>query len=352
MGAEPPVMLRRFCPKTQARRQRKAIMASGQELRRRLFDLYAANLSALRQREKDFPRVPEDTFVCPLCRRAFGRDALLSPEKLSIEDCIPKALGGTRATSTLTCKDCNNGMGSVYDAHLKTRFEAEEFLAGLSEKPVRAWLKAGEERVRADFKIKRGERPSVNVLLDRENSHRRSFDATVRALNAEHANPQGLKMQVQFSLRYKRRNARIALLRIGFLMMFRHFGYSYTLNSNLAQVLKQILNPTENIIPEAVALEFPQEPVHVNTVAVLTSPPELRAFMAIVKLRTDNRTLYKGVLMPGLDSEGPTLYERHYAARQADQRFRGRYTVIPYDAASLADPDAVLFPYELWAEVL
>src|SRR5207244_834420 len=112
-----------------------------------------------------------------------GRDALDPPEKLSIEHSIPDALGGTLATATLVCTDCNNNMGAKIDSHLATRFDAEEFLAGLSGEPQRAWITVGDKgRVRADLVIEKGDKPSIRVYFDERRSPKGHFAEACQAL--------------------------------------------------------------------------------------------------------------------------------------------------------------------------
>src|SRR5262245_44450845 len=94
-----------------------------------LFNLYAANLSALPR----FWQIEQvyDTFVCPFCRRRFGREALINQPQLALAHTVPDELGGSDGTCTLVCAKCDNTAGSILDAHLMNRLEAEEFVAGI-----------------------------------------------------------------------------------------------------------------------------------------------------------------------------------------------------------------------------
>lgn len=84
-------------------------MSSRAERRIRLYDLYEKNLSHYIDGVK--------RFVCPICTKAFSREAVL-PDSLQVDlaHCYPESCGGK--LETLTCKKCNGDIGGTYDTHL------------------------------------------------------------------------------------------------------------------------------------------------------------------------------------------------------------------------------------------
>jgi HNH endonuclease len=90
----------------------------GTELRKRLFEKMAADLSTVLAGK---PNV----VLCPLCMREFGLDDLES-KKLDIEHVIPKSAGGT--VLTLTCHRCNIECGSEIDSHFARKVRFDEAL--------------------------------------------------------------------------------------------------------------------------------------------------------------------------------------------------------------------------------
>src|SRR5437868_1137324 len=80
-----------------------------------LFDRYAADL-------KRFAPALAEQFGCPLCLKAFPHSEPLG-EVVSEEHVVPGALGGR--ITTLTCKRCNNEMGSKLESHLVQRVLVE-----------------------------------------------------------------------------------------------------------------------------------------------------------------------------------------------------------------------------------
>jgi hypothetical protein len=79
------------------------------DLRERLFDIYAANLS-------DMEPGTKETFRCPMCLKDFDRSALQIDQKLTLGHIIPEAVGGR--IRTLECGKCNHTIGGTYDAHV------------------------------------------------------------------------------------------------------------------------------------------------------------------------------------------------------------------------------------------
>ena len=67
--------------------------------------------------QRDTPAAPA-CYVCALCVRGFGGDAL-DEGQVAIEHAPPEAVGGKPVC--LTCTDCNNNAGRTVDAHMARR---------------------------------------------------------------------------------------------------------------------------------------------------------------------------------------------------------------------------------------
>ena len=323
-------------------------MASGSELRLRLFNAYAAQLTAMGRVFAEFPKV-EDKFLCPFCLQTFGRDALYDPPRLTVEHCVPESVGGALDTSTLICKACNNGMGASIDTHLSRKHTADEFLAGLSSKTKRMWMEVGDGRARAELKVtgRKGEKPKLSVIFDRSKSEPVMFDNLVRALDEGMKNPDAFKWKFDIDLRYSPRRYRVALLRIGFLMMFRQFGYPYVLDDNVAQVREQLLHPDRDIIPDSVAIHLPVVPPRINAVGIIHKPKHLMSFAAIVRLKTESRVMYKAIVMPGLGN-GSDIYAAGHTEQQGGAPVQMDLTTFHHDLEHISDPRFVTLSNDLW----
>ncbi|MDQ1631547.1 MAG: hypothetical protein QOC80_1519 [Frankiaceae bacterium] len=69
----------------------------------------------------------EEYYACPCCLVACNRAAVFAGI-LTEEHVPPEGVGGRRLL--LTCKNCNNGAGSDFDAHAVTRLDADDFARG------------------------------------------------------------------------------------------------------------------------------------------------------------------------------------------------------------------------------
>ena len=79
------------------------------EHRLRLFDDGVEALS------RTIDGAPPDYYLCPLCLRYLSR-ASVAASALTMEHVPPESVGGTRML--LTCRDCNNASGVLYDSHM------------------------------------------------------------------------------------------------------------------------------------------------------------------------------------------------------------------------------------------
>ena len=316
--------------------------------RTQLFNDYSANFTAV-QRDLAGHNI-QDTFLCPLCLKAFGRDALEKPERLSVEHCIPGRVGGTLATATMTCTDCNNGMGSQLDAQWKRRAEVLGFLTGKSARPTDCVLTVGGIKVRGEWSLSIDGLPKSDITLDAKRSNPKDMQAVQAAMQKLLRDPENAKFTLSFPW-FKERHSRVALLRMAFLMMFRQFGYSYILLPCMERVRRQILNPKDKTIPDAYIMQI-DELRAANKVTVITAPTDHRSFMVILKFSTDGQTFCKGVIMPAPDDNQSTIYETLAEEQSQKDKFTPTVSILRYDPSWLSVADCTSYLSTLWSEIL
>jgi hypothetical protein len=316
---------------------------SAKRAREAAFNVYASNLSTC------FPEVT-DTFLCPICKTPFGRDALEEPPGVILAHCVPKALGGT--LKTLACAACDNTAGHDVEIHLKNRLEAEDFFAGRSPRGRRVWVTVGPHKVRGslEIKIQSGGTVGNSVFLDEAKSPPESYHGLVTDLHEGRAQLEIPTIYVEGDLEFSMRMTYVAMLRAAFLMMFRQFGYGYILNPNLDRVRAQLCRPDEPVLPSWPVLNLSIGTEYGNTVGIITSPAEMRAFFVPMCYKTEGKSsVTKAVIMPGLDNEDrDQVYERIAAAQQANPHWNGKCTIFKYEAGRLSQPDSKTFPYRVW----
>lgn len=88
----------------------------------------------------------KDKYLCPLCLVAFDIKGLQN-NTLTVEHPIPSKLGGRY--TILTCKPCNNILGSKLDSHLVAMVNAIEGHSGIS--PLQATADIDGNRVRLEL---------------------------------------------------------------------------------------------------------------------------------------------------------------------------------------------------------
>jgi hypothetical protein len=322
---------------------RRESMSDGKRARREAaFNEYSANLTAC------FPTF-KDTFVCPFCHRAFGRDALDDPPKVIIAHCLLHSLGGRLIT--LACAECDNKAGHTVDIHLKHRLETEDFFQGHSPSTRRIQLMMGGRKVPAEIRIGLREdgTPCLEFHIDYRRSPPHEFNALTNALE-KGTMPENAEINIEGTVPFNHPMSRLAMLRSAYLMMFRHFGYSYICHRNVEPVRQQLLHPNEQILPGLPILRVPEHPRHVNTVALVTTP-EYQSFFVPMQFVTEGKQkVCMGVFMPGLGEDSPAIFQRLCTPENEHLNFK--YVEVPYEAGRLSSPRAVFFPIKFWIHVV
>jgi hypothetical protein len=280
-----------------------------------MFDRYARNLEG-------FVPAYRGGYGCPLSMSLFMREAIGAGE-LTEEHCIPKGLG--RNITVLTAKHANNEAGAEIDAHLHRMIMHDEvFRDGVGVLSGR--FVCGEYNVGVDFtRDMTGSAPHNHFRISGD--PRRSADRQVAALQkyakqAAESNTLNDEMMFRphphsFGDRWL---ARVALLKAGYLLLFRQFGYPYILDGLLNAVRGQISNPRNAIPPlEKTVYEMKAEDYREGTLLV-TEPEELMAYIVWLQLQKDPRATprYFGVILPATprtfdvwkDTEAQTLSVR------------------------------------------
>jgi hypothetical protein len=242
-------------------------------------------------------------------------------------------------------------MGSSVESHLTSRLENEAILDGKSKNTLRAWVNVGGAgKVRASMTFNT-DLKQIGIHFDDKRSPKGHSDEATRTLKATIDNPAGTGIQLSLDLPGNIRRSNVALLRIGFLMMFRQFGYGYVLHTNLDRVREQLLNPADSILPAVDSAQVSQAPPKCNVVAVVREPKDFQGFVVIVKLVASEKTTYRAITMPGLGADGDKVYERIGQASRAGLTVHTKTSVLTYRPEYAADPKALMLPFEVWKQL-
>lgn len=301
-------------------------------LKERLFECYAANLSACE------PGL-HGVFRCPICLREFGREAIDSNE-VTKEHVPGESLGGR--VWTLTCRDCNNAAGSELESELTERLAVEDWDRGVTDKPRRGRTCVGNRTITLDV-YHRGDQYFVRP--HQHLSDPKAFGPTMANWGSG-VIPAGL--EVEWERRYDGLRSWISALRMGYLLAFGYFGYGYIMQPNLQQVRDQIQNRDEQVLPTSTVRGPWKSPYSASLLGLLYEPSQLRCFCALVQVSTSVvQSFY--VVLPGLDADNHDVYNRWAQSAGTIGGLRAEAVFLPFDPDFVCDPTNVDLASRIWS---
>ena len=268
---------------------------AGEKQRDKLFSIYARNLSFYRPDA-------EDQFVCPICLKSFDRIALnkKDPEVIRAH-VIPDLKMGERVV-TLSCKTCDNHVGTTYDAHILNEKKFHDFETGLIEKSID--LSYSSVKFPCYLKpSKEGEPPSFT--LKAIDHHEPNFQTFTKD------RPPQYHIEIETGFVPMKRD--ISLLHSAFLMMFYCFGYEYILSENV-ECVRRIINGSSTFQSGSsfllqISPDKPLPPVELPAIGILEKPKKINSFVVIVP-SVENKKYLRGIALPGFGVKGYETYHR------------------------------------------
>lgn len=265
--------------------------------RQRLFEQGAA---ALRVSAPDLP----PGYGCPLCAQHFSRIDLLT-----LEDVPPKKAGGKPLV--LTCKKCNNNLGSLLDAHYVSGLRLERVARG--ELPFEVKATSFGHTVTAMATVTPTE---ISLDMLRERSNKGEHDALFREFEqSAKTNSLDWSMDLAWSSRHSYQRESLAWMKSAYLYAFAMLGYRFALRPGLNCVRQQFAHPDDDLVPGTHrrlsegaddCLMFIHEPMSLRSIAVYLGrrafffPPMLGAddfFERFPSTRNDPGLRIKGLRM-------------------------------------------------------
>jgi len=310
-----------------------------------LFDQYSRNWNTVKRHPqvRVSPNI-DDTYMCPLCPKGFLRDAVADPDHLTLDHIPSEKLGGRIEGAVLLCKDCNNKAGAKLDGPLKRVLDAADFTAAVPGSSVEGWYTlAPGTKMTATIRYDDG--GTLQILGDPRRSNPRHRDIE-NAFLASLPDSDQLTWKMGGSLG-KPRLADIALLRYGYLMLFRQFGYGAIVHETMRRVRDQINKPDEQILPYSWVLMdigYPDESLGVN---IITEPSPAQSYLIVFDLLTKRRTRC-GVILPKTAYPGLVAYEWFAEQKQASALIELSCAHCPEDPGLLTNPDLAFVAHKLW----
>ncbi len=184
------------------------------------------------QRASDFPDI-ENPYICPLCRLAFPKTAI-ADGILTFEDAPPKTYVGKPVA--LTCKPCDNSLGSSLDGPLST-YDSNAL------SPCR--LSTGGVEVIAYHDIGTKGRHFQIPANQNDPAAVAQFNKNLEIVPG--AESGAIEITIKWDAAQRRR-ADLAWLTTAYILAFAQWGYSYVFLPALQIVRRQLLSPEEEIL--------------------------------------------------------------------------------------------------------
>lgn len=291
----------------------------------KLYSQYATNLNF-------YDPKYQDQFACPICLGLFDRSSL-SNDYLSIEHFPPYKLKTERFV-TITCKACNNNTGSHLDNDLIQSIRIEDSLSGKGKLPLKSVLKIGEGKFEANVFLSENSN-NIHIVGIPGTSNPKSLQTAI-----ENFTTGNMEFTIEGKYGYKETKQKVAALKYAYLLMFTYLGYRYILRNELEIVRKQIIEPETTT--DVLSGIFWNNEVDTTTKATfLIEPSELRCFVVILNLSTDNpRKLF--VVLPGLEKTETPIYQRW--KEWSSRKFQFSLEKMNYIPSFLTDPKYNVFP--------
>ncbi len=295
--------------------------AKSRDIRRKIFDLFSKNLEIIKSHpEVKFDPDFQNGYICPLCFDPFFVSDLdySSPNRLTLEDVPPKSLGGK--PKLLTCKKCNSKSGHALDVHLLKKLEeidAKEFLPNVA---YRTSFRSENNKMNGTVEISKDGRLCYDLKPEWSNPEetKRFMEEVFPGFAILDSKPQIMKNQNEayksnlYSIEFPKLTndfrAKVALLRVGYLLSFSLLGNAFLINGNLFKVREQISNPDKKILPRQFGINF-EFPEILEGINLIKSPKELRCFLVVFYLKSKSKKRQFAIVLPGPSALGIKIYE-------------------------------------------
>lgn len=287
------------------------------------------------------PDIP-GSIACPICLCLLDESDLVDSQRITLDHVPPSALGGRDADGVLLCNTCNHQLGSKVDAQLLRTTEADRFAKGHPGIPVDGRLSIGPSTgVAAEMQYTAP--GDLTIFLDRSRSDPSQFTSMIQHLESA---SQDAPFSGRLEFRGGRKaNSEVGLLRIGYLLLFRAFGYAAILTEGMNVVRAQIISTDERVISQSWELPSSFSSSLPPGISMIVAPKELCSFLAVFDLDVAGVTSRHAVVLPGPDHPDGGVYNRLDRAMTGDQKTQVRGIPVSPGPRVWTDREAFLAVY-------
>lgn len=221
------------------------------KIRELLFNKYSQNLKMLVENGVLDLELPfAETYMCPICMKFFSREDLnqQSANPLTLEDVPFKSLGGSPVI--LTCRKCNNFCGQNIDYHLVERMRQLDHSQFMPETETNASFERNGIKIQGRIRVEKDGTIMAIHMMKRNNPN--VFERFIKD-NL----PDTLLNIAFFRTPVKPDMIHLALLKIGYLLVFEKYGYAFICDDEKQRIRNQLLNPDKFTYPIGFWLQPP-----------------------------------------------------------------------------------------------
>jgi hypothetical protein len=207
----------------------------------------------------------------------YTREALATG-LLTEEHVPPKKLGGR--AMVLTCKDCNNEAGRIFDAHAVTRTRRDDFARGrVTDDILSVTAYADGHRLAGTV---RWTEHGIEILPVNKQNDPREQAEHMKALDRlkEGGDPRS-DFSFTVHTRFDEAQARYSWIRSAYLAAFAGLGWSYILRSVMQPIRDQLTNPDHEVIPTYM-FRSPDSATARRRILLVDDPEELRCVAVLM----------------------------------------------------------------------
>lgn len=308
--------------------------------REKLFDIYSHNLEMVVEQANLSFEPPLPVYICPLCKRYFQRDAILSingDSELTIEHVPPKSVGSK--STILTCKTCNNEHGSKLDSQLHRKLQWGKFLSRSPGKTMQAEFKVNDEILTRGH-VGISESRDFEIFFDGRRTNLKHEEKLIKFVTSDTS-----KSSIEIKLTtHNRVLSNLSVLRSAYLLAFQKLGYAYIFSKG-AEKVRQLIQSCEDIknVPIVIEQEINDSLVGVN---IVLYPESIRGFLVVLRIHEGDFAQNFSVFLPGANSNESTFFDNIETIHK--QRELTCICMPIPDFDFVKDKRYVLTPVQMW----
>ncbi|MEA2096513.1 MAG: HNH endonuclease [Candidatus Cloacimonadota bacterium] len=187
------------------------------------------------------------SYICPICGNLFDRNSIQS-KRLTAEDVPPKSIGGRQMI--LTCKRCNNDLGSKLDSQIKNYQNfiksVKTISTGKGHLTHKVKYQVNGYEANAICKMNNSK---ININFQKKINNPINITRINEFLESQtKSENNGFEFNISPNSRFHIRYFDIALLKNAYLIIFAKLGYTYIFHENYKIIRNQIINYDKKIL--------------------------------------------------------------------------------------------------------